>query len=105
MQFLVNKTYETWDEESVEIGDTDNRGFEYQDNVMTLRELIREMQNNGITEPSCSSIQAGIWFSSIDDEIDYRTGERTQYTLHFKHIDGKTVSGRNMKRIVKLLKT
>jgi len=105
MKFKVSKTYETWDEQALEAGETDDKGFEYQDEVMTLRELVRELRNNGITEPSCSHVESARWFSSVDpvhDRAFFEKGEYTYYSVHPANMDGTDISGRNMKRIARL---
>ena len=103
MQFKVNRCYETWDHESIEAGDTDDRGFTYQDEVYTLRDLVNEMRRDAITEPSSSSPHAGMWFTSVDPDEDYRTGERTYHSIHLTRVDGSAVDTRTMKRIIRLI--
>ena len=88
-----NVTYEVWDEESVDIGETYNRGFESKNNkildIDDLNEVIHDMihLNNG--EWSQSHITAkdlvkskGPWYSGEYD-VDIRTGDRTMRSYHF----------------------
>ena len=102
MLFNVSKTYEIWDKESIELGETDDRGFEYEDNKLTLKELINEIKNNGFNEVSCwpwrNLPNHGYkpWLSTVDPYKDMVTGDVTNYSLH---ID---TSNRNLVRIFKL---
>lgn len=101
MLFSVNKTYEVFTHESVALGDAEDRGFEFQDNLMTVRELVEYIQNNGFVEASCSNWQAQTggyktWLNTVDPEINYKTGANTYYGLH---ID---TTPRNITRIFKL---
>ena len=76
---LLSKTYETWDEEAIELGDTEDRGFEWEDVGHTFRELV-ELLKWMYSEPN--STHNPTWFSTEPD-IDYRTGEQTTYSLHY----------------------
>ncbi|MCC5611033.1 hypothetical protein LC612_30855 [Nostoc sp. CHAB 5834] len=57
---LLNGTYEVWDEESLEIGETDDSGFLFEDQPHTFEELVRLLE--GLT-PSDSSYPASGWFT------------------------------------------
>jgi hypothetical protein len=102
--FLVSKTYETWDEDALEAGETDDSGFEYKDQPMSLTELLREFEELGSFEPSEIPTPPNwrpgmrIWFSSRDSDVNYRTGERTEYALHPRG------SERAIKRLFQLLR-
>ena len=79
MTILVNRTYEVWTYDAVDAGDTDERGFDYETVPHTFGELVRLMQDHN--NPSCSAPFDGrTWFSSEDE--DYRTGDRTIYSIH-----------------------
>ena len=96
MKYRVSKCYETWNDEAYEAGDTDDRGFVFQDQKMSLTDLINEIVNNGIISPSSWPIRRltdNTWLSSIDGDENYTTGEKTYYSLHIK------ASNRQMKRI------
>jgi hypothetical protein len=99
MKYKVSKCYETWNEEALEAGDTDDRGFIFQDQKMSLTELVNEIVNSGITDPSTwplRKITDSIWLSSVDGNENYNTGEKTFYSLHIK------ASNRQMRRIFRL---
>ena len=98
-KFLVSKTYEIWDEEAYEAGDTDDRGFIFEDQRMTAREIIEEIVNNGIQSASATNWKkqiSNVWLSSNDGIQDYQTGDTTYYSLHIK------ASNRQLKRIYRL---
>lgn len=101
MKFKVSKCYETWSNEAYETGDTDDRGFEYKDQKMSISEILKEIEDNGITSPSCyplnnRNISQHIWLSTVDGYQNYQTGETTHYSLHIKG------SKRQMRRIFRL---
>lgn len=83
--FSVALTYETWDEESLGIGETDDKGYEYEETPMTLGDTLREIRNRGPwDQDEGEDFYAGIRFYSADDDINYRTGESTRYCLHVR---------------------
>jgi len=80
----VSRTFETVTPESAEEGDFADSGFIYQDRELTFRELVRELQDGGFSEPSCYPIPAGFspWVSQADSSTNYRTGAETRESLH-----------------------
>ncbi len=83
--FTVAKTYETWDEESLEIGETDDHGYEYEDTPMSLGDTLREIRNGCWDgDDAGEDFYAGVRFYSADNEVNYRTGETTRYCLHIR---------------------
>lgn len=117
-------TYETITPESAENGETADRGFydlhgwrysmnnpkthkdikknpEDYANVWEpgkLKDALKSAKSLGIYQPSDSNVQQHTWFSSVDPDINFRTGEQTLYNLH---INGVTASTK--KRIARLL--
>ena len=82
-KYTMSKTYEVWDEDSLEAGDTDDKGFEYEDREFdSLWDMADEIRDAGATEPSDSSGGSRTWYTTPDGEVDYRTGERTYYAFH-----------------------
>lgn len=99
-RFKMNKTYEVWDEEALEAGDTDDRGFEYEDREFdSLWDMADEIRDGGATEPSDSSGGAHTWYSTPDAEENYRTGEKTFYSFHPDNL-----SAEEAKELFKLVK-
>jgi hypothetical protein len=76
---LVHRTYETWTYEDVETGDTDDRGFDYEDVPHTFRELVDLMRCHHIAS-DYPTIDGRTWFS--EEEECFRTGDRTTYSIH-----------------------
>lgn len=74
-------TYETWNEESIEAGETDNKGFDIDwtnctwSDIWDLKNDWASSQNNGNET-----------FTNFED-MDFRTGDTTNRTLHFKEVD------------------
>ncbi len=89
--YVWGSTYEVWDEETLEAGDTDDRGWEheYEDNgpYKSLADLLQDIPGHSWLEWSSSDPGPRDWIISEDDQ-DYRSGDRTQYSLHIKHADG-----------------
>lgn len=82
-KFKMSKTYETYDEEAINVGSTDDHGFEYKDREFdSLWEIAKEIRDNGGTEPSSSVPHKSNFYSTTDPEIDYKTGEQTNYAFH-----------------------
>lgn len=88
--FLVNKTYETVTPESAEQGDAEDRGFVFEDKKMSPESLASEIRSENYSEWS-SSDKTG-WITAYDEDGDFRTGERTNYSLHFKKLDGSELT-------------
>lgn len=80
----ISTTYETWDEEALEAGETDNKGYEIEKEEYNFRDLVRLFQNGGYTEGDSSS-----WYSTSDSDIDFRTGEHTNRSIHFSDVPRK----------------
>lgn len=59
---LLNGTYEVWDEESLEIGETDDSGFLFEDQPHTFEELVRLLEG---LSPSDPSRPASGWFTEL----------------------------------------
>lgn len=84
-QFSI--TYETWTDEDVEAGDTDNKGFYLQD--LSFSEAWGYLRNLGAHGAHCEADSYPIslkhpprWFTFDNVEENYTTGEVTSYALH-----------------------
>ena len=97
MEFKTSETYETWAPEDIEAGDTDDRGFIFEDQYYTLRELVRLMRDAGYCYASSTMIDAHTWFSTDKYDEDYRTGAIEYRSIH---ID---MSARNKRRLAKIM--
>ena len=83
---LISKTFETYTPESTENGEAEEQGFIFEDEPYTFRELLRLIQMEGFTQPSCSPATGNPheWLTT-ESEPDYSTGEESIYSLHFSH--------------------
>lgn len=91
----IRTSYEVWDEDALEAGDTDDRGWEdeegevFEDDVdgeTAVESAISWLRDKGATEASCSRFEPRCWYISTD--TDFRTGDVTNYHYHLN--DGWT---------------
>ena len=103
--YLTSMTYETWDEEAVEAGDTDDKGWDYQDSHFdSLEEAVDSASHDASwLEWSSSSPGPRDWVVSQDDQ-DYRSGERTINHLFIERADKVPLSKDEIKYITKALR-
>ena len=92
-KYIIRVYFETWNEESLEIGETDNKGmeeeiiytnkdFEFFDTIEEfLDEVCKKISSYGTFE-GCNSI-----YYSCDSDINFRTGERTTYSVFLEGFD------------------
>ena len=84
----VSTTYETWDEEAMAAGETDDKGYELENEALEFRDLVHLFKTEGFsvgdTVPSLYS-----WYSTSEEEIDFRTGEQIIRAIHFSDIPRK----------------
>src|SRR4051812_8168663 len=75
-------TYEIVTQESAEDGDVAERGHIVKN--VSLREALQNI-NGAAMEPSMHPFDASypyVWFSQIDPDVDYQTGEHEYRSLH-----------------------
>lgn len=86
-------TYETWDEDALEAGDTDNRGwedeegvlFEDEDDKSAVQQAIEYLRNEGATQFSSDPFEPRGWYSTDGNDFNsqnIRTGEHTVRSFH-----------------------
>ena len=92
-KYIIRVYFDTWDEESLEIGETDNKGmkeeiiytnkdFEFFDTMEEfLNEVCKKISSYGPFE-GCNSI-----YYTCDPEINFRTGEITNYSVFLEGFD------------------
>lgn len=78
--------YQTISPESAENGDFESMG-EW-DNIncdknASIEEIIQLIEGYGYLEPSSSQFHKNIWYSTINPEVNYKTGTEKYYTIHF----------------------
>lgn len=100
-KYLTSVTYEVWTEEDREIGETDEKGFEREEELGTLRDVIDLAQRYDILARSKGDGTS--WWSSEAHE-DYRTGQDTYYSLHVQYADGKSLSAADFAKINTIIK-
>jgi hypothetical protein len=97
--------YETWDEESLEIGETDDKGWEVEDggSYEHLEGLLKTIRADANwLEWSASKPYAGCWIIS-EGETNFSTGEVTNYSLFIERLDKEPLSFIEMQLIGKVL--
>lgn len=96
MKFLVSQTFQCVTPESAEHGDYSDQGYEFKETPYTLRELLREIKDQGNDNVSFWGTTMSIYGWNYTS--DYKTGEDTQKCLHIK------ASNRALKRLERILK-
>jgi len=92
-------TYDTVTPESAEQGDIEDSGYysrggwKHDDpSEWTLHDVVDHFGRNSLEN-------CGTWFSSIDGETDYRTGEETHYAVH----PPRTITRASYRRLRRIL--
>lgn len=81
---LISRYYSTVTPESAEDGDIEDSGEVYTDTEFTFRELVREMRDFSHASQAPGPVSnVNTWLSSGYEDVDYRTGEAREETLHF----------------------
>jgi hypothetical protein len=101
MQFLASRIYTDYTPESLEIGDSADSGFLYDNELLSLREIIRELRDCSFLSDS-SKITGHTWASTDTYFVDYRTGLERKEDVHIRQRDGLYLTDKNMQRIYKL---
>ena len=94
--FNVRVCYEVWDEESVEMGETDVRGVEYEIYGVPLSVIVSVARDYQILARDTRT-DVTAWWQSYP-ERDYHTGEEITYSMHLTY-NGKRLSDRNFLRV------
>jgi len=90
-KFKYSITFQSWDEESLEVGQTNNQGFIEKDEVDTIGEILHKANSDyGIYMP----VSFGTWESTepIEDKDYFEKGIKTYFGLHLKNEDGTEIS-------------
>jgi hypothetical protein len=90
-RFKYSITFESWDEDSLEMGQTDVRGYVEQDETDTIGDILYEA---GTTYGIYMPFAFGRWESTYPDEdADYfEKGIRKFYFLEITNEDGTQIS-------------
>ena len=81
---LISKCYEVWSYDALDAGETDDKGYEFEDVEYTFKELVFTIKSDGFTNTSDHPACENSWLYT-NPEQDYRTGEETTYSLYFSH--------------------
>jgi hypothetical protein len=105
MKLLLSQTFETYTEESVEQGDAADRGWDFQDSPVTVKEAIEVLRDNA-TELSQHPVSvnhcAHVWASTTDADQNrafFEQGESVYHSYFLKHVDGRDLTSRQLFRI------
>ena len=87
-------SYETWDEKSVDVGETNDRGWENEEGIsmqpdqydieegLTPVDLaVKFLTDNGPVEASSSHFNSGVWYTNYGEQ-DMHDGSRTNRSFH-----------------------
>jgi hypothetical protein len=101
-KFEYSITYSAWDEESLEMGETDDKGYEVEPEVENISEILfTSWSKYGIYYP----VSIGTWESTDypEDSDFYEKGIRKYYVLHLRNEDGTEISEEDNDFITHLL--
>jgi len=101
-KFEYSITYSAWDEESLEMGETDDKGYEVEPEVENISEILyKSFDKYGIYYP----VSIGTWESTEpkEDTDFYEKGIRKYYVLHLRNEDGTEISEEDNDFITHLL--
>lgn len=100
--YTYKMTYETWDQEALEIGDTDDRGWveEGSEPYDSLQDVMRAARDHNWLEWSSSPPDGRSWIVGEDEE-DYRSGDRTRHDLWIERGDKLPLNNEEMEFITK----
>jgi hypothetical protein len=90
-KFKYSITFQSWDEDSLEAGQTDEHGFEVEETIDTIGDILYEANTTyGIYMP----VSFGTWESTEpqEDRDFFEKGIRKYYALHIKNEDGTEIS-------------
>ena len=79
---LIDRTFETIDEDSAEAGEAKENGFRAVNEPVTFRELVDLIKAHPHASQSPANPSPWVWFTT-EAEQDYRTGEWTSESIHY----------------------
>jgi len=77
LTFVISQTYESWSEEDIEIGDTDDKGFDFENEHFTMEETRRHVLNGSFFKATDSSENL-----SSNGDPDIETGVIVNRNIH-----------------------
>lgn len=97
--FAASKSYQVWNDDSE--GEYIDQGYVYQGDLLTLSELIDELRE--YTALSDSNVSPWTW-AVTETEINYHSGNYTNYNLHIRTPKGEPLDADTLKGIYKRAK-
>jgi len=107
--YTYRMTYETWDEESLEIGETDDKGWEVEDGGKCeyLEDILRTVSGDANWLEWSSSHPKGqrcnLWINS-EGYTDCHTGKITNHSLFIERLDKEPLSDKEIECISEKLR-
>lgn len=103
--FQVGVTYEIWDDESLEIGDTDEQGWEVEKEPADLLDIANYVNKYGPFDhySEYPPTSPGGWWRATDADEDFATGARTSYDIFVEYNDGSDLDQRDFELISKIV--
>lgn len=106
LTFVMSETYAVWTDSDVQAGETNDQGFEYEEEEYTLEDLKDHIDKGYFCEASETPVtNRGVWLNSIGDP-DPETATQTVKGLHCDRIldaDGKELNPQETEKVWKAL--
>lgn len=96
--FLINVTREIITEESAENGEAAEQWMDIENGEWEFRELVRDIKYLQASQSPITNPET-VWFTSYG-EMDYRSGEYENYSLHYSRDNPK----HNLKHWIRAIK-
>lgn len=103
MKYEIAVTYEVWDDESVEIGETDDRGYYSEtEQIKKIKHIgFQDLTSwEGLSDSTPARVN-NFWIYGSDG-MDMYSGETTNYALHIKKLSGESFTQKEIDKIKKL---
>jgi len=100
--YEVTVYYEVWTHEDLDVGDTDDRGEEYEKEAFSLEEAVDLLDSYSWEDWSASTPRSGDWLVS-EGQQDYRDGSITYYHGFVQRLDKKDLTREEIQYLSKKL--
>jgi hypothetical protein len=91
--------YSVWTEEDVELGEASESGedvdkikldeYDIEEGLSLADKIAGYLNDKGAIQPSSNFFHSGVWYTA-EDEVDFRTGDRTERSYHIKDVNEET---------------
>lgn len=82
-EIITRRTFAVWDEESIEIGETDDTGWDWMAKGFTFRELVEHLREYQHPSSMPASTFTEHTYVTTESDADLMTGDQTEYSLFF----------------------